>query len=325
MVIFTGISDITEKLRRPVVTIGNFDGVHLGHREIFRRLRELAAAVDGVSVVVTFVPHPLTVVPSDKVLRLITTPLEKEALIDSCGIDYLVEIPFDTAFAATPAAEFVERVLVGAIGVERLVIGYDYAFGRGREGNVALLREMGERFGYAVEVLDPISNGATVYSSTAVRKMVGAGEVGEVVRVLGRHYAVTGTVVPGHRRGRDLGFPTANLQPEKDLLPAPGVYAVKACVGERLLDGACNIGTNPTFDNQVSSLEVFLFDFDGDIYGTQVTLFFIERVRDEKRFGDLEALKEAIAADVARCRTILRDAEPVGAGDWGRQGCRGSR
>lgn len=325
MFIFKSLSDIKEKLRHPVVTIGNFDGVHLGHREIFRRVREQAAERGGVSVVVTFNPHPLKVVFSDKVLRLITTCREKRALIESAGIDYLLEIPFDKAFAAIPAAEFVERVLVQAVGVEHLVIGYDYAFGRGREGNVGLLKEMGERYGFSVDVLEPISNDDTVYSSTAVRKMVVEGEVEQVVNVLGRHYAVTGKVVHGHRRGHALGFPTANLQPEKDLLPAPGVYAVKVCLGDRLLDGACNIGTNPTFGNDEVSVEVFLLDFNGDLYGSRLTLFFIERVREERRFDGVEALKAAITADVERCRAILSDAEPVGAGDWGRQGCQGNK
>ena len=311
MVIFRGISEIREKLRHPAVTIGNFDGVHLGHCEIFRRVRELAKEQGGVSVVVTFVPHPLKVIHSHKALRLITTAVEKESLIAAAGIDYLLEIPFDRAFASIPAAEFVEQVLVGAIGVERLVIGYDYAFGRGREGDVTLLRALGERFGYAVEVLRPISNGATVYSSTAVRNMVSAGDVKGVVCVLGRHYAITGTVVHGHRRGRDLGFPTANLETEKDLFPAPGVYAVKVRLGETLLDGACNIGTNPTFGNDTVSLEVFLLDFDQDLYGREVTLFFMDRLRGEMRFPDLEALKQAIAADVDNCRAILKDARLV--------------
>lgn len=212
-----------------------------------------------------------------------------------------------------------------AIGVEHLVIGYDYAFGRGREGDVALLREMGGEHGFSVEELEPISNGCTVYSSSTVRKMVMAGDVQGVVGVLGRHYAVTGTVVHGHERGRSLGFPTANIAPEKDLLPPPGVYAVKVCCGERLLDGACNVGTNPTFGNSRVSVEVFLFDFEEDIYGRELTLFFIERVRDERRFPSLESLKEAIASDVARCREILAGAVPVGAGDWGRECCRGAR
>jgi len=311
MVIFKSISEIKGQLPHPVVTIGNFDGVHLGHREIFRRVRELARAKEGVSVVVTFVPHPLEVVSPDTGVRLITTPKEKESLIEASGIDYLLEIPFDLAFAAIPAEQFVAKVLVDAIGIETLVIGYDYAFGRGRAGDVTLLRQLGEQFFFSVQLLEPVSNGATVYSSTAVRNMVSQGDVQGVVSVLGRHYSVTGTVVHGHQRGRALGFPTANLATEKELLPAAGVYAVKARIGSVLYDGACNIGTNPTFGNEKLSLEVFLFDFDGELYGREVTLFFMDRLRGELRFPDAEALKEAIAADVARCRSILKDAAIV--------------
>jgi len=308
MIIFRSISEIREKLRHPAVTIGNFDGVHLGHREIFRRVRELARAADGVSVVVTFLPHPLQVVSPGKAVKLITSPGEKEALIEASGIDYLLVIPFDAAFAAIAARDFVQRVLVETLGTEQLVIGYDYAFGRGREGDVTLLRELGERFGYRVELLQPICSGATVYSSTAVRNLVSAGDVEGVLAVLGRHYSLNGTVVHGQQRGRALGFPTANLETDKDLLPAAGVYAVKARIGAQLYDGACNIGTNPTFQNERLSLEVFLFDFQGDLYGREVSLFFLERLRGEQRFPDLEALKAAIAADVARCRSILKDA-----------------
>ncbi|HEY5513785.1 MAG TPA: bifunctional riboflavin kinase/FAD synthetase [Geomonas sp.] len=308
MVIFRSISEIREKLRHPAVTIGNFDGVHLGHREIFRRVRELARAAGGVSVVVTFVPHPLKVVSPGIGVKLITSPKEKESLIEASGIDFLLEIPFDAAFASISASEFVEQVLVGAIGVEQLVIGYDYAFGRGREGDVTLLRRLGKRFGYAVELLPPITNGATVYSSTKVRNLVGEGDVKGVVAILGRHYSLTGTVVHGKHRGLGLGFPTANLDTEEELFPAAGVYAVKARVGAALYDGACNIGTNPTFENDRLSLEVFLFDFAGDLYGQEISLFFIDRLRGEQRFPDPEALKAAIAADVARCRTILKDA-----------------
>lgn len=307
MVIFRSISEIKEKLRHPVVTIGNFDGVHLGHREIFRRVRERARAQGGVSVVVTFVPHPLQVFSAGTGVKLITSPKEKQSLIEASGIDYLVELPFDLAFASIPATQFVEEFLVGAIGMESLVIGYDYAFGRGREGDVTLLRQLGERYSYAVELLEPISSGTLVYSSTVVRNMVSEGDVKGVVSVLGRHYAITGTVVHGHQRGRELGFPTANLQTEKDLLPASGVYAVKVRVGVVDYDGACNIGTNPTFGNDKVSLEVYLFDFDGELYGREVSLIFIERLRGEMRFPTLDALKEAIAADVARCRDILRD------------------
>jgi riboflavin kinase/FMN adenylyltransferase len=314
MVIFRNISEIREKLRHPAVTIGNFDGVHLGHREIFRRVCELARAQDGVSVVITFAPHPLQVISPGTGLKLITTPKEKRSLIEGSGIDYLLEIPFDFAFASIAASDFVEQILVGAIGMESLVIGYDYAFGRGREGNVQLLRQLGERFGYQVELLQPISGRGIVYSSTAVRTLVGEGDVKGVVSVLGRHYSMTGTVVHGHQRGRGLGFPTANLATEKELLPAAGVYAVKARLGGSLYDGACNIGTNPTFGNGQLSLEVFLFDFDAELYGSELTLIFIERLRGERRFPTREALKEAIAADVARCKEILKDVSVEGEG-----------
>jgi riboflavin kinase/FMN adenylyltransferase len=309
MVIFKNISEIREKLRHPAVTIGNFDGVHPGHREIFRRVREMAQAQDGVSVVITFVPHPLQVVSPGTGVKLITTPKEKRALIEACGIDYLLEIHFDWNFASLTATEFVEQVLVRTIGVECLLIGYDYAFGRGREGNVDLLRQLGERFCFAVEVLQPLSNGATVYSSTAVRNMINEGDVKGVVSVLGRHYSVTGNVVLGHQRGRGLGFPTANIETEKELLPSAGVYAVKVRIGKELYDGACNIGTNPTFQNDRLSMEVFLFEFDGDLYGREISVFFIDRLRGEMRFPSPDALKEAIAADVARCREILAGKE----------------
>ncbi|WP_129126172.1 bifunctional riboflavin kinase/FAD synthetase [Geomonas oryzae] len=319
MEIFRSISEIREKLRHPVVTIGNFDGVHLGHREIFKRVRQIAREIDGVSVVITFVPHPLKVVAAHKEVRLITTSREKEALIEGSGIDYLLEIPFDKEFASVPAAVFVEKVLVDAIGVERLVIGYDYAFGRGREGDVALLRQLGERHGYTVEELEPISDGSTVYSSTAVRRMVSAGNVSCAASLLGRHFSISGRVVHGHERGRSIGFPTANIETEKDLIPSVGVYAVKVCMGDRLFDGACNVGPNPTFGNQQLSIEVFLLDFEDDLYGRELTLFFIERLRGEKRFSGIDELKEAIAADVARCREILGGARPVpseSGGDW---------
>jgi riboflavin kinase / FMN adenylyltransferase len=306
MVIYKSVSDIKKKLRHPAVTIGNFDGVHLGHREIFRKVRELAQAQDGVSVVVTFLPHPMQVISPGSGLKLITTPREKEALIAAAGIDYLIEIPFDWSFASTSATEFVEQTLVGAIGMESLVIGYDYAFGRGREGDINLLRELGRRFSFSVQLLDPISNGATVYSSTTVRNMVSVGDVRGAVSVLGREFSITGTVIHGHQRGRSLGFPTANVVTQKELLPAAGVYAVKVRVGGELYDGACNIGTNPTFSDERLSMEVFLFDFEGDLYGREITLFFIERLRGEKRFSNVEALKEAIAADVARAKAILK-------------------
>lgn len=292
-------------LKNPVVTIGNFDGVHLGHRRIFQELKQAAADLGGVSVVITFTPHPLKVLPSRKKLHLITTYEEKEELIAASGVDYLIVIPFTEKFAAITAREFVSDLLVGVIGMRKLIIGYDYAFGRNREGNVELLRQLGGEHGFAVQVLAPIGDGQIVYSSTNIRRMVEHGDVGGVVSLLGRHFSLRGNVVHGHHRGQGLGFPTANLVTEKELVPRSGVYAVKARIGDALYDGACNIGSNPTFADETMSIEVFIFAFDGDLYGQEVRLYFIERIRDERKFPDAAALQKAIAADVARCREIL--------------------
>jgi riboflavin kinase/FMN adenylyltransferase len=308
MIIFKHISEIKEKLPHPVVTIGNFDGVHLGHREIFRRVKRRAAELGGVSVVITFVPHPLRVIKSSKKLLLINTYEEKELLIEASGIDYLLEIPFDAEFAAISATEFVTGVLLGVIGMESLIIGYDYSFGRNREGNVALMQQLAREHSFNLEVLDPIASETTVFSSTAVRTMIAAGEVNKVVALLGRHYSLGGVVVHGYHRGKGLGFPTANLETDKEIVPRAGVYAVKVKLDEILYDGACNIGTNPTFHNDKQSVEVFLFDFAENIYGRQVRLYFIDRIRDEQEFPDQQALMAAIATDVARCREILNKA-----------------
>ncbi len=293
------------------MTIGNFDGIHLGHREIFRRVVASARRIGGTSVVFTFVPHPLKVLAPEKAPRLINTTEEKERLIEASCIDVLVAAPFTREFAALPAGSFVKEILVDRIGLRRLVVGYDYAFGRGREGNVDFLRARGRELGFEVEVLGPIRQGGEVYSSTGIRQQVEAGEVREVVRSLGRHYSLEGVVVHGAKRGKGLGFPTANLVPDKDLLPRAGVYAVKVRRGETLLDGVANIGSNPTFDGRETGVEVHLLDFAGDLYGERLRVYFLERLRDELRFAGPGELKAAIAADVERARPLLAAARLV--------------
>lgn len=305
MKVFRSIEEIHEKLPRAVVTIGNFDGVHLGHREIFRRLKRAAAELGGVSVVITFEPHPLKVLPVGKRLRLINTYAEKQTLIEASGVDYLVTIPFTPEFAAISADEFVRDILVERIGVVKVIIGYDYAFGRNREGNAEFLRRLGQELGFEVQVLEPIGDGTTVYSSSNVRRLIESGNVKDVVSLLGRHFSLGGVVVHGFHRGKGLGFPTANLKTDKELIPRFGVYAVKVKIGDTVYDGACNIGDNPTFQDGGTSIEVFIFDYDGDLYGREVRLYFVERIRDEEKFADVETLQKAIARDVARCREKL--------------------
>ncbi len=310
MKVIRALTDISG-LKNPVVTIGNFDGVHMGHRQIFRKLKQAATEISGVSVVITFNPHPLKVLPTGKKLRLINTPEEKELLIEASGIDYLIVIPFTEKFAAITATEFVSEILVGIVGIKKLIIGYDYAFGRNREGNIGLLRLLGDEYGFSVDVLEPIWDGKTIFSSTNIRKMIEDGRIREVVTSLGRNFSLEGKVVHGHHRGKLLGFPTANLQTQRELIPKNGVYAVRVKINSEMYDGACNIGPNPTFGDKEVAIEVFIFNFTGDLYEKNLRVFFIDRIRDERKFPDASALQTAIEEDVARCREILRDASII--------------
>ena len=307
MQVIRSMEEIPAGLPCPVATIGNFDGVHRGHREIFKRVRSAAAELHGVSVVITFEPHPLTVVPSTKEIHLITTASEKEALIGAAGIDYLVVIPFTREFSRLSPHEFVAGVLVQRLGLRRLVIGYDYAFGRNRQGGVELLAQLGSQLGYGVEVLPPIGQGEHIFSSSEIRRLVREGAVNGVVPLLGRHFSLGGDVVRGHGRGKGMGFPTANVVTDHELFPADGVYAVKVRINAGLYDGACNIGMKPTFGGEGRTIEVFLFDFDGDLYGQKLRIFFIQRLRGDEAYPDPATLRSAIDRDVAHCRRILGD------------------
>jgi riboflavin kinase/FMN adenylyltransferase len=305
MKIIRSLDEIKEKLSNPVVTIGNFDGVHLGHREIFRQVKKSAAVLGGVSVVITFVPHPLKVLAPRGNFRLITTYAEKEALIEASGVDYLVTIPFSKKFAEISAETFVRDFLVRQIGMKKLVIGYDYAFGRNREGDVNLLRRLGNELDFSVEMLEQIGNGEIVFSSSAVRSFIEDGEVEKVVPLLGRFFSIKGRVVHGLHRGRQLGFPTANIEADDELLPKEGVYAVKVECDAQYFDGACNIGSNPTFKGGKLTVEVNILDFDGDLYDRYLRVYFVKRIRSDREFPDVASLKLAIARDVELCRQIL--------------------
>lgn len=310
MKIFRSIEEIPESIGRSVVTVGNFDGVHLGHREIFRKVRKAADQSDALSIVVTFVPHPLKVIKSShKQLTLINTYAEKETLIEASGIDCLLEIPFNSQFASISARDFVSGILVEKLAVSTLIIGYDYSFGRNREGNITTLQGLGREFGFTVEVLEPIGDKGIVYSSSRVRELLLSGDVSGVIPILGRHFSLGGVVVTGHNRGASLGFPTANISTDKELIPANGVYAVKVKLGDIVYNGACNIGSNPTFGNDESSIEVYLFDYDGDLYGRELRIYFISRIREERKFDGMDALRAAIALDVEACRSILAETD----------------
>lgn len=297
------------RLRTPppyaVVTLGNFDGVHLGHREIFRQVVGRARQHGGTATVVTFEPHPLRLLAPAKAPPRINTPEEKIRLIRASCIDLLVILPFTPELAALPATDFVDRILVDRLGVRELVVGYDYAFGRNREGNAAFLARAAERHGFSLQVLAPLSAGTEVYSSTRIRQTIQAGRVSDVVGVLGRHFTLDGRVVSGAGRGRKLGFPTANLATAKELLPLAGVYAVRVRLGRRMYDAVANLGRRPTFAGEEPTLEIHLLDFAGDLYGARLRLYFVERLRDERRFASAPELQSAIRDDIARARVIL--------------------
>jgi len=294
--------------RNPVVTIGNFDGVHLGHQKIFHLLIQRARALNGESIVYTFKPHPIKVLYPDRKVPLITSYEERESLVEQVGVDALVCAPFDREFAQQSAREFVESVLHEGFRVREVLVGYDYAFGRGREGNRDLLQEMGKTLGFKVEVVSPAMLDGVAVSSSRIRTAVQGGEVALANRMLGREFTTEGTVREGHRRGKKMGFPTANLALESELTPRPGVYGVRVFLPgqDAPLGGMANLGTNPTFGDQTLSFEVNIFDFDGELYGKRLRVAFVDRLRDERRFPSPEALIDQLRRDEEMSRSIFQ-------------------
>ncbi len=290
---------------RTVVTIGNFDGVHLGHRTILARVVQRARELDCQPVALTFDPHPAKVLKPEGNLRLLTTPAQKVALLEAAGVHVVME-PFTREFAAIPAREFVRDYLVERLKVREVVIGHDYCFGYKRQGNIELLQQMGQALGFTVQVVWAVEVQDAVVSSSLIRAMLQLGKVKEANRLLGRAYGVTGRVVAGKGRGaKILGVPTANLVSENDLLPSCGIYAVWVRKEGKRLPGVANIGTCPTFDNQELTLEVHLLDFNGDLYGELLQVEFVSRLRDERRFPSIDELAAQIRADMTEAREVL--------------------
>jgi riboflavin kinase/FMN adenylyltransferase len=306
MDIIRDLAQISKPFKNAVVTIGNFDGVHIGHQALFRQVVEKARAIEGTSVVMTFEPHPLRVLNCNKHFPLITLHEQKVELIGASGIDTLVCVPFTRQFAETPARTFVEDILCDLIGMKSVVVGEDYSFGKKREGDISLLKEMGITHGFEVSVSGWIELGARRISSTEIRNLVRDGQVEVAAKLLGRHYQVRGTVVRGRDRGgRLLGYPTANLKLSDELCPKGGVYAVTVEYHGATYDGAANIGYSPTFDNGEFSVEVHILDFHEDIYDQPIRVNFILRLRGEKKFAGPEALAAQIKRDIETARNLL--------------------
>lgn len=292
--------------RGACVTIGNFDGVHIGHQRLIARVRDRAAGLDLASVAVTFEPHPVRFFTGQKTPPFITSYEQRAELIADLGIEYLLCLEFNHSLAQMPPEEFVRRILVEHLHARELIIGHDYAFGKGRQGNYELLRALGETWGFGVERMDPVTADGVVVSSTCIRKLIESGDVWAARPLLGRFYCVPGTVIHGRGRGgRLLGFPTANLQPAGELFPKTGVYCCWAELHGRIHQAMANVGYNPTFGNDDLSVEVHVLDLNEDLYGQHLTVNFVRRLRGERKFSGLEELKEQIGRDVAQGRTIL--------------------
>ena len=287
-------------LKGAAVAIGNFDGVHAGHRAVIARLRSFGLPV----CVYTFDPAPTAVVAPERHQPRITTLAERVRLLGEAGVDVVIIEPFTRAWAAHPARWFAEVVLERRLRAKALVVGWDFRFGHGREGNAASLRAWLP--GMTIAELDVVQAGERAVSSSRVRTLVKEGKVKEAAALLGRPHALTGTIVTGDKRGRTIGFPTANLENEVELLPAHGVYAVRARIddGPALL-GVANIGVRPTVDGRKLSIEVHLLDFDRDVYGCEMRVELIARVREERRFEGIDALATQIRVDVATARDLL--------------------
>lgn len=307
MRVYRGLDEICRPFNRPVLTIGNFDGVHLGHQALFSRVVEIAGSVSGDAVAITFEPHPLKVLRPGVPLLKICSLEHKIELIARSGVGHLVILPFDKELAGTSAYDFAYNIFYRAIGVKDLVIGYDYALGKGRQGDIAFLRDASGKFGFMVHVVGPVVVDGMIVSSTLVRELVSQGDMRRVARLLGRYYQIRGIVQEGQRRGGPvLGFPTANLHlSEEDLCPKPGVYVTQVIADGRCHGGVLNIGSNPTFGGQRLGAEAHIFDFDKDIYGQPIKLNLIDRIRDEEKFSGPDELRARIAMDIETAYLIL--------------------
>ena len=305
MRVYHGIDQARGELDAPVLTLGNFDGVHLGHQALVSEVRQRARAGGHPSVAMTFDPHPVSVVAPDKAPPLITTMEERTELLAQLGLDALIVQSFDRDFASLSPERFARDKLFEGVRPAELVVGFNYGFGKGRSGGVDVLTRVGGELGVPVTVLDPIRTIGIRVSSTGVRECVAAGDLPGAATLLGRSFEITGRVERGAERGRQLGFPTANLMPGSRLLPPPGVYAALVRIGERSgLPAATHVGPAPTFGGP-AAVEAHLLDFSEDLYGARIGVSFIERVRESTPFDSLEALTAQIARDVRTVRQIL--------------------
>ena len=295
-------------VKNPAVTIGTFDGVHLGHQKIIQQLRESADSVKGESVILTFYPHPRMVLfPEDDDLKLLSTEEEKKELLEKFGVAHLIVHPFTKKFSRITYTEYVRDILVNKIKVKKLIIGYNHHFGRNREGSFQQLKKLAPVYGFELEKIPAQVVNKIEISSTKIRKALESGDIKTANKFLGYEYSVKGKVIKGKGLGKQLGYPTANIHIEEKqkLIPADGIYAVTVQYEQKMYSGMMSIGFNPTVNGDKKTIEVNIFDFEKDIYGENIRIFFRQKLRDEKKFDSLEALKKAIDKDKENSLKIL--------------------
>ena len=306
MKLINGIDHIKRPFPNSALTIGNFDGVHIGHLSLFERVKQLADSFGGKSLVMTFDPHPTKILFPGDGPPLITPHEQKMLLIEAAGIEVFIVVEFTEDFAQISAHDFVHDIIHKRIGARAVVVGPDYRFGHKREGDIPLLTQVGEEVNFEVHVVPDLAINGKEVSSSAIREFVITGDFRRAREMLGRDYQIAGQVIQGRDRGgRLLGFPTANLKLFEELIPKPGVYATEVLVGDEVYVGATNIGYSPTFDNGTFSVETHILDFSGDIYGEIIYLRFVERLRDERTFSGAEELSTQINKDVQRAREVV--------------------
>ncbi len=311
MEIIKGFEALEKIYPNTVLTIGNYDGVHLGHQKILSMVRKKAEEINGTSVVMTFEPHPVKVLAPERDVKLLTTPEEKARLIAKMGIDILLFVTFNKEFAQILPDDFIKDILVNKLHVKEVIVGVNYAFGKGKKGNIELLKKRGKEFGFHATAVPDVLVHGNIVSSSSIRNLILKGQMQEVSTYLGRAYSILGTVIKGKGRGKSiLNIPTANITTPVEIAPKEGVYAVRVGYKGSIYDGVANIGKNPTFKEKAVSYEVHLFGFSGDLLGEYLRVYFIDRIRNERTFPNVAALEKQIREDIETARAILRVKNP---------------
>lgn len=307
MKIYQNIDDF-KGVNSPIVTIGTFDGVHVGHQKIIKRMCDVAEQLNGETVLLTFYPHPRLVIhPDSKNLKFINTQKRKIELLEKVGVDHLIILPFTREFSKLTSVQFIKEYVVEKIKARKLIIGYDHHFGKNRLGDFSILYDLGKEFKFEVEKISAQDVEKIAVSSTKIRRALNEGKIKTANNLLGYEYSITGKVVYGNKLGRTIGFPTANIEidDEYKLITANGVYASRVQYNGLIYKGMSNIGVRPTVNHSDLTIEVNIFDFDKEIYGENITIYFVDRIRDEVKFDNMDALKMQLALDKETVKKLL--------------------